>query len=163
MDDSTSKKQAAKDVVGWFQSLKTTGGFGPVDHSILQNGRNTFESERVSDAQTLRTMKSFFDSIGYILDPHSSIGVTAAERSISRVDTKIPHISLATAHPAKFSAAVELALQHESGFNFEEKVLPSEFVGLLQKPERVTIVDNSWQRVRDIVKKKVMEELNGEI
>lgn len=126
---------------------------------MLENGRRTFESERVSDAQTLETMKSYYESIGYILDPHTSVGVTAADRSIARVGNNIPHISLSTAHPAKFSAAVELALKDEKNFDFEASVLPPEFVGLLQKKERVTTLENSWEGVRKIINEKVEEGL----
>jgi threonine synthase len=115
----------------------------------------------VSDVQTLLTIKSFYERLGYVLDPHSAVGVTAAERSISRAGEKIPHISLATAHPAKFAAAVELALQHEEGFDFKKKVLPLEFVGLLQMQERVTTVENSWEHVREIIMEQVEEELKG--
>lgn len=147
--------------MAWFKSLKATGSFGPVHDEILENGRRTFESERVSDPQTLETIKSYYEQVGYILDPHSAIGVTAAERSIARAGPQMPHISLATAHPAKFAGAVELALKQEAGFNFEEKVLPAEFVGLSQKEKRVISVENSWEKVREIVKKQVEEELRG--
>jgi threonine synthase len=53
-------------------------------------------------------------------------------------------------------------LKHEIGFNFEEKVLSSEFIGLSQKEKRVTTVENSWEKVREIVKKQVEEELKAE-
>jgi threonine synthase len=160
-DDLTSKKDGGKQVLDWFQSLKSSGGFGPVAQPILETGRKTFESERVSDPQTLATIKSYYESIGYILDPHSAVGVTAAERSISRTNSSLPHISLSTAHPAKFAGAVSIALQEEKSFNFEEKVLPEEFKGLLQKETRVTEVKNSWEEVREIVKKQVEEELSA--
>jgi len=67
----------------------------------------------------------------------------------------MPHISLSTAHLAKFSGAVELVWKHEIGFNFEEEVLPPKFIGLSQKEKRVTSVENSWEKVREIVKKQV--------
>jgi threonine synthase len=44
---------------------------------------------------------------------------------------------LSTAHPAKFSEAVNLALQNHPNFNFEQDVLPTEFVGLLEKKRNV--------------------------
>jgi threonine synthase len=158
MDDESSKKQAGQEVSAWFRLLKATDGFGPVRKEIMENGRRTFESERVSDLQTLETIKSYYEQVGYILDPHSAVGVAAAERSISRTSSDMPHISLSTAHPAKFAGAIELALKHETGFNFEE-VLPPEFRDLAQKEKRVLMVDNSWEKVREIVKKQVAEDL----
>src|SRR5215471_12531474 len=128
MDEESSEKQAGQEVLVWFQSLKAIGGFGPISKDIWDIGRHTFESERVSDPQTLKTMKSYYKSLGVILDPHSAVGVAAAERSINRAEKQIFHVSLSTAHPAKFAAAVELALENED-FNFEEKVLPPDFIG----------------------------------
>jgi threonine synthase len=157
MNDEFSKKQAGQEVLAWFRSLKATGGFGPVHKEILENGRRTFKSERVSDPQTLETIESYYKQLEYILDPHSAVGIATAKRSISRTGSHMPHISLSTAHPAKFSGAVELALKHEIGFNFEEKVLPPEFIGLSQKEKRVTTLEDSWEKVRGIIKKQVAE------
>lgn len=44
---------------------------------------------------------------------------------------------LSTAHPAKFAAAVEKALEADANFNFERDVLPAEFHGLLDKERKV--------------------------
>ena len=145
--------------MSWYQSLKTTGGFGPVSKEILENGRHTFESDSVSDQQTLETMRSCYEEIGYVLDPHSAIGVAVAKRSIGRTDTHIPHISLSTAHPAKFSEAVKLALKRDSSFDFEKTVLPPELDNLSRMEKRVTMVENSWETVREIVKQQVTEDM----
>lgn len=52
------------------------------------------------------------------------------------LDTRTQLI-LSTAHPAKFSAAVEKALEQEAGFDFDRDVLPKEFQGLLDKERKV--------------------------
>jgi threonine synthase len=160
MDGEWNKKQAGQEVTAWLKELKTKGGFGPVYKDVLASARRDFESERVSDEQTVETIKAFYNKLGYILDPHSAVGVTAAQRSMER-SAQTPHISLSTAHPAKFAGAVELALKDEEGFNFEEKVLPAEFVGLESKEKRVTSVENDWKKVREIVKAQVEEELKA--
>lgn len=162
LNDEFNKKQAGQEVLAWFKSLKSTGGFGPVHQDILEAGRLKFESERVSDPETLEAIKSCYERTEYVLDPHSAIGVAAAERSIGRTNPGVPHISLSTAHPAKFSGAVKLALKDSSSFNFEEQVLPAEFVALAQGERRVTSVENSWEKVREIVKKQVDEDLKVE-
>jgi threonine synthase len=102
LNDEFNKKQAGQEVLAWFWSLKATGGFGPVHKVILENWRRTFESERVSDPQTLETIKSCYKQVEYVLDPHSAVGVAAAERSIVRAGSHMPYISLSTAHSAKF-------------------------------------------------------------
>lgn len=161
MDDEWNKKQAGQEVTQWLKDLKTKGGFGPVYQDVISSARRSFESERVSDAQTVETIKGFYNNLQYVLDPHSAVGVTASERSISRSDSKLPHISLSTAHPAKFAGAVELALKDEASFNFAEKVLPPEFVGLDKREKRLVEVENDWQKVRDIVRNLVDEELKA--
>ncbi|KAL6701497.1 tryptophan synthase beta subunit-like PLP-dependent enzyme [Trichoderma pleuroticola] len=162
MDEEFNRKQAGQEVSAWYKSLKTTGGFGPVHDEILENGRRTFESERVSDAETVETIKSCYGKTKYVLDPHSAVGVTASERSITRAGPQTHHISLSTAHPAKFSGVVTTALGEEPGFNFEEQVLPEDFKALSTKERRVTLVDNSWEKVREVVKAQVEEDLKTE-
>ncbi|RYP02154.1 hypothetical protein DL764_005949 [Monosporascus ibericus] len=161
MDEEFTRKQAGQEVSAWLKDLKDKGGFGPVHEEILDNARKSFESERVSDPQTLETIKSFYNKTGYILDPHSAVGVTAATRSMQRAESDVPHISLSTAHPAKFAGAVELALKDKDGFNFEKEVLPQEFIGLEEKPKRVTDIENDWKAVREWIKARIDKELSG--
>jgi threonine synthase len=49
-----------------------------------------------------------YKSSGYVLDPHSAVGVAVARKFKSK--DKTPIVSLATAHPAKFPEAVEAAI-----------------------------------------------------
>ncbi|AEO71118.1 9a519832-79f0-4095-aed1-489395972d91 [Thermothielavioides terrestris] len=160
MDDEWNKKQAGQEVSAWLADLKTKGGFGPVYKDVLEAARRTFESERVSDQQTLDTIRSLYKEVGYVLDPHTAVGVEAARRSAARAPG-VPTIALSTAHPAKFAGAVTLALRDEPGFEFDAKVLPPEFVGLDKKEKRVRDVANDWTAVRELVKQEVEEELKG--
>ena len=59
----------------------------------------------------------------------------------SHSPTKTRQIVLSTAHPAKFSEAVSLALHASPHFDFERDVLPEEFHGLLEKEKRVIEVE----------------------
>lgn len=160
MDEEFNRKQAGQEVSAWLKDLKAKGGFGPVYRDVLESARRSFESERVSDHQTLETIGAFYDRINYVLDPHSAVGITAALRSIQRAGAEIPHISLATAHPAKFAGAVELALKGKEGFDFAN-VLPEEFIELGKKERRVTDIENDWKAVREVVKQQVEKELQA--
>jgi len=166
MDDEWTKKQAGQEVETWLKELKSKGGFG-VHADILKSASRDFESERVSDAQTVEIIKQFYSSPTtkepYILDPHSAIGVAASLRSIKRTGSaETHHISLSTAHPAKFANAVDLALKDEPGFSFNT-VLPQEFIGLEQKEKRVKTVPKGagWEGVRTIVEEEVEAELRN--
>ncbi|KAJ4306716.1 hypothetical protein N0V88_000081 [Collariella sp. IMI 366227] len=177
MDDEWNKKQAGQEVSSWLADLKNKGGFGPVYKDVLESARRVFESERVSDQETLDAIRALYQEVGYVLDPHTAVGVEAARRSVQRAAAaaaendennsssaavaEVPIISLSTAHPAKFGGAVSLALQDEEGFEFEAKVLPQEFVGLEKREKRVREVENDWKAVREVVRQQVEEELKG--
>jgi threonine synthase len=179
MNDEWNKKQAGQEVETWLKQLKSKGGFG-VHADIPTFAKKDFKSERISDEQTIKTTKQFHATLtmngngngkangivhkgGYILDPHSAIGVAASLRSIKRASlSETHHISLATTHPTKFTNAVDLALKNQQGFSFDT-VLPEEFIGLEKKEQRVRVVPKgaSWEGVRSIVEEEVDAELKG--
>ncbi|KAK5660572.1 hypothetical protein OQA88_13126 [Cercophora sp. LCS_1] len=161
MDEEFNRKQAGQEVSVWLKDLKQKGGFGPVYKDVLENARRSFESERVSDPQTLETIAQFYDKVGYVLDPHSAVGIAAATRSIDRAGKEVPHISLSTAHPAKFAGAVEVALKDKKDFDFRASVLPQEFVELETKERRVSEIENDWRKVGAFVKDAVDKELSA--
>lgn len=160
------RTKAGDHVRTWLNVLKTQGGFS-VNDKIVEAARVDFKSYRVSDVETLETITKVFTTISpdYVLDPHSAIGITAALRSCEDTEARPPtghHISLATAHPAKFANAVHDALQHEKGYSWEN-VEPAEFKGLEDKPRRVSHVKKSdgWEGVRRVVIAEVEAELQA--
>ncbi|KAI6862617.1 threonine synthase [Hortaea werneckii] len=190
------RMEAGEKVKNWLDALKKDGGFG-VNKEILAAAKENFDSERVSDKQTIQTIKDIYGATlpsssaaatvqanghtpattgtnhngHYILDPHSAIGITASLRSITACtdsaqktggDPAIHHISLATAHPAKFSHAVELALKDVEGFTFE-KVLPEQFVGLEEMEKRCLDAPASWEKVKGIVRELVEKEVRAKM
>lgn len=168
------RKHACDSVTKWLNQLKSEGGFS-VPSGVLDGAKADFESERVSNDETISAIRSTYNSCfpsnlgpgsakssktgGYILDPHSAVAVAASRRSIQR-NPAIGHISLSTAHPGKFSEAVDLALRNENGYDFKE-VLPKEFIGIEQRESRVTPVPagSGWQGVRELVKAEVDKEM----
>ena len=183
------RKVAGETIRTWLDELKRRGGFS-VGEDVLDAAVGEFESERVGDDETVTTIRRFYTASTsttpttvpglnstsnatdppppktkaqngrYVLDPHSAIGLTAALRSSAR-NPHAAHISLATAHPAKFSNAVDLALKDEQGYDFGQ-VLPQEFVGLEERERRVTDADGGMVGVREIVKAEVEAEVRGE-
>lgn len=55
---------------------------------------------------TLATIRTYHARHGYVLDPHTAVGVSVGEQ---HVDAAAPMICLATAHPAKFPEAIARA------------------------------------------------------
>lgn len=136
------RESAGRTVAKWMSSMKIDGRVElPV--KILEFARRDFTAEKVTDEETLDTIKRTFEGpASYIVDPHTSVALTAA-RIVSATNTlDTLQIVLSTAHPAKFSEAVSLALEDTEHFDFERDVLPPELCGLLEKKRRVIDVES---------------------
>lgn len=94
--------QDASRVSAAFDQLKTTGKIS-FSASELQQVNNDFCSASVDRKATLETISRFKKETGYLLDPHTAVGVRAAQELVA---DGIPVVCLATAHPAKFGEAV---------------------------------------------------------
>ncbi|MDX9869076.1 MAG: threonine synthase, partial [Kiritimatiellia bacterium] len=82
----------------WMDAFKAEGTLRPglPPDPVIVAGRGDTE-------MTLTTIRSFWENYGYLLDPHTAVGVAVGERF---THPEIPLICLATAHPAKFGEAI---------------------------------------------------------
>jgi len=106
-------------------------------HTIQQD----FASKSVSEAETLDTIRTFYETHNYLLDPHTAVGVNTALECRS---PDIPVVCLATAHPAKFGSAVLKAI----GTSPE---LPPALQGLADKESRCEVLDPDVRAVQDFI------------
>jgi len=83
-----------------------TGGRIRFEGELLERIQGDFMSATVNDAATLEQISTFYKNTGYILDPHTAVGVAAA----LTIGADSPLICLATAHPAKFPEAITKAI-----------------------------------------------------
>ncbi|MBT3916473.1 MAG: threonine synthase [Rhodospirillaceae bacterium] len=107
-----------------------------------------FEGFRVSNDETKAAIRSVYEATGELLDPHSVIGVIAGQQY--EVASGVRKIALATAHPAKFPAAVEEA----SGVH---PALPSPLADLFEREERFDELPNNLDQMRDFIAGKLAE------
>ena len=105
--------------------------------------REEFDSARVDDATTCATIAEVFRDSGELLDPHTAVGLKAARECLAGHSE--PAITLATAHPAKFSDAIAAA-----GLPAPE--LPEHLSDLLEREERYTVVANDLTAVTDFIR-----------
>jgi threonine synthase len=82
----------------------------------------------ISDDETRACIRDVYERTGYVLDPHSAVGVSAHAR-IPSLGTG-PVVVLATAHPAKFPEVVEEAIGRSVP-------LPPGIVAVMDRPEHV--------------------------
>jgi threonine synthase len=101
-----------------------------------------FSAFKLSDPDTLKVMGDLYKRTGMLIDPHSAIGVAAAEKM--RKDKSVPVVALATAHPAKFPDAVERA----TGIR---PALPAHLANLMTRRERYDVLPNDLGKVKDYV------------
>jgi threonine synthase len=104
-----------------------------------------FLSASINQEETLETIKEFYKETGYILDPHTAIGIKAG----LKFKDKYPLICLATAHPAKFPETVSKAL----GFSVK---LPEEIEKLYKLPQKFEILPTDVEKVKAFISEKAI-------
>ncbi len=102
---------------------------------------SSFKAGRSDEAKTAKTIRNFLEYSGYLLDPHSAVGVSVADENISPDNAMV---TLATAHPAKFPDAVEKA----SGIR---PALPARVGDLMQREERFSVLANNQQELENFI------------
>ncbi len=119
-------------VRGLLEGMQETGRLA-VDVSRLARVQADFAAASVSDSETLAQIRETFAETGYILCPHTAVGVRAAQG-----DPEL--VCLATAHPAKFAEAVREAIGREAP-------PPPSLQGLLDKETRCAELDATTDAV----------------
>ncbi|GAB5503764.1 threonine synthase [Pyruvatibacter sp.] len=126
-------------------ALTQSGSF-TIDDPAISAIRNDFGSARVSNDAMHATMQQVFATLGMQIDPHTAVGLAAARDTLD--PTGAPMVTLATAHPAKFPAAVEKATgQHPS--------LPPHLNDLFDREEHMTAMPNDLGDMQRFVEEKI--------
>jgi len=131
-------------LVGLMAEFSHTGSL-VIDVGADGRVASEFAAGAVSEADTLATIKNYHDRHGYLLDPHSAVGVAVAERAGLAGD---PVVCLATAHPAKFPDAIEQAVGKRLARH------PA-IDALADLPTRCQVLPNDRKAVRDYIVRTV--------
>ncbi len=133
------------------QSMAELGESGrfALSQGALTRLNEGFSSVRVDQAAAGAMIARVAREGGPVLDPHTAIGVVAAEAC--RGDASVPMIALGTAHAAKFPDAVGEACG-------VRPALPARLADLYQREERVTVVPNDLAAVEALVRQNRMVE-----
>jgi threonine synthase len=120
-----------------LEGMRQTGQLS-VDAEGLARVQADFGAQAVSDEETLDQIRETFEATGYILCPHTAVGVRAARQDPGLV-------CLATAHPAKFAEAVHAAIGREAA-------PPPSLQGLLGKETRCAELEASTEAVAEHIR-----------
>jgi threonine synthase len=113
-----------------------------LDPARWEKVRALFDSHAIDDATTCDVIRDVHAETGYLLDPHTAIGVKAA-RECWR-DKSVPMITLATAHPVKFPEPVVKA-------GLESPQLPAHMADLFEREERFEVLANDLSVVQQYI------------
>lgn len=136
-------RDAAK-VVSQMDQLKETGSF-IVDNFGLSEIRKDFLASRVDEEATSQTIGQVWAEYNSLIDPHTAVGVAAAHERSDELSG--PIVTLATAHPAKFPAAV----QEATGV---EPQLPDHLSDLFEREERYDELPNDLTAVKNYIREQ---------
>jgi len=114
-----------------------------IEKDNLEIIQKDFLSESCNEQETLDIIRKNYEENNIILDPHTAVGVGAANK-LSFNDCVV----LSTAHPCKFPDATNDAInRHEE--------LPEELQHVLNKDENFTVLNNNTEEVKNFLKSKV--------
>jgi threonine synthase len=102
-----------------------------------------FTGHRLDDAGTTAVIAATRRATGLTVDPHTAVGLAAAAHA--GLDPAVPVVALATAHPAKFEAAVAAALGHAPA-------VPAALAALAGRPERLIRLPNDLDAIKAYVR-----------
>ena len=108
---------------------------------------NFFKSHCSNDQEIIEQIINTHQKIGYLIDPHTATGVRASNE-IS--PSNEPVITMGTAHPAKFSEAIEQAIPdyHSS--------LPKKVEKTFQQEEQFNILEENYEEIKSFVLSKAL-------
>jgi len=135
-------------LANWMSAFESTGKL-TLTGSILKKAKQDFLSARADTAMTLATIKEYYEKYGYMLCPHSAVGVSA----IHQLDyVSLTTVCLATAHDAKFPDACKRAVD-------PLPTPPPELRRLWTMETRSSNCANDLKTVQSLVEEKILERI----
>ena len=109
---------------------------------VLADLQRRYLAASGNDTETKAAIASVYAEFGLVIDPHTAVGVAAADKLSAGLKGHV--ILLATAHPAKFPEAITQAI----GITTE---IPQKLAGIMSLEERYTVLPNEVGAVRTFV------------
>ena len=100
-----------------------------------------FKSYKSNDQEILEQIHDTYSKTRYILDPHTATGVRASD--IISIDD--PVITMGTAHPAKFTDAIEKAIPEYNAF------IPAKVEIAFKQDEQFSILEDNYDEIKKFI------------
>lgn len=119
--------------------LKQRRGFN-LSEDMMPRMQNDFQGYSASDSETLDMIQMCYETTGIVVDPHTAVGLQAAQALHD--DPETPLVVLACAHPSKFPETVERALG-------ASPPMPRKLASVMDSAEKYDVIDNNIVQLRD--------------
>jgi threonine synthase len=113
----------------------------------LTSIRRDLSAVGIDDEETIMEMKQTYKQTGYLLDPHTAVGVRAARRDILTGGAEQRYIVAATAHPAKFKESIDEHLDISLR-------LPDSLANALHLPKQSIRIEARYESLRRILEEQ---------
>ena len=129
----------------WAQ-LSAEGAFDLSEYKPKFESQYGFVAGASSHADRLQTIRDTFERTGVLIDPHTADAVKVAA---DYVEPGVPMLVLETALPAKFGETIQEAIG-------QLPPVPEHLGDLQNLPQRVEVVENDAEQVREYVRKHAL-------
>ncbi len=144
--DAYSNVSSGKEVAKLMANFEETKSL-KVSDEVLNFVKEHFSSYSVDDKDTCKFIKDLYEETGEVIDPHTIIGIVAGRQYMKSSEYQGEAIvTLATAHPSKFSEAIKKSLGFEAD-------LPHFLSDLMDKKEKMEILPNDLETVKAFIGK----------
>jgi len=130
-----------------MDGLSQSGAF-TISKEPFEKIISEFSAGRSDEKQTAEEINSTLEKSGYLLDPHTAVGLKVARE---QDEGKVPMVTLATAHPAKFPDAVKQAC----GIYPE---LPKWQGDLMERKEHFTVIANNLETLKKHIRSNLLNK-----
>ena len=128
-------------------SFRQSGSYS-LDAKRLADATSLFQGSACDDASTVATIRDIQVRTGELVDPHTAVGLYAAQSTAGSRAPDVPTVALACAHPAKFAAALERAVGSPAP-------LPPRMADLLDRAERMASIVPDLAALKTLVTDRV--------
>ncbi len=124
-----------------MSDLEREGQF-EIPEQVLSYINSQFAAYSSSEAEAGAMIRRINETENYLIDPHTAIGLVAAKKALHNGRIRGPVVTLSTAHPAKFPAAMKQAVGIDPA-------LPRRFSDLYERAEKYAVLPNDLAIVQD--------------
>ena len=140
-----------------MQKLQTEKRYTVLDR-VLNELQSDFSAYYSDEHETRRTIGNVYDEFGYLMDPHTAVGMAAADQYLNEIWPQRQTVILSTASPYKFTPVeMEVLGLTPTGSPFDDMRAIMEKTGAAI-PERLLELENAQERFSDSVTKDKVTE-----